>query len=89
MHDSQIFRRLRVNSLICTNSGLFSIKTSNFTTFRPISQVANSCRIISHLYRNITDAPEKIRLIEKKVVTETARRSLKMVWPSVRQKFDE
>ena len=66
MHDSQIFRRLRVNSLICTNSGLFSIKTSNFTTFRPISQVANSCRIISHLYRNITDAPEKIRLIEKK-----------------------
>ena len=43
----------------------FYLNTSNFTTFRPISQVANSCRIISQPYRNLADYPEKIRLIEK------------------------
>ena len=62
-----MFRRLCVNSLIFINSGrFFFLKTSNFTTFHPVSQVDNSCRIISsRFYREITVDSQKTCLIEK------------------------
>ena len=40
------------------------IYTSNCNTFYPISQVANSCRIVSQLYSKSVVDPEKIRLID-------------------------